>query len=617
MAGLFQANPEYLKSILEDLQEGVIQLPDFQRGWVWDSDRIRGVIASISRDFPVGAVMMLETGGQTVFKTRPVQGVANSETTEPEILILDGQQRLTSLFQATIFGSVVETINTKKQPIKRWYYIDMRRALLKPDEREEAIIAVDENRKLISFGGGVELDLSSQEMEFEHLMFPCSFVFDPSDWRTKFNSYWRHDSEKTKFFDQFEKAIIDQFKQYQLPVITLNRKVTKEAVCHVFEKVNTGGITLTAFELLTATYAAQNFALRDDWYGPANSSGNALGLRPALAKHKVLQGVQSTDFLQAVALLQTYRRLLAAKASGAPADELPAVSCTRLSVLNIPLDDYLSLRTTILDGFIAAGKFVREQHIFRAKDLPYQSQLVPLAAIIATLGKQWEDHGNKEQLARWYWCGVMGELYGGAIETRFARDLVEVVNWIQTNETKPKTVLDSSFNPTRLYTLRSRGSAAYKGIYALLMRQACQDFRTGAPITAQVFDDERIDIHHIFPQKWCKDNGIDARIYDSIINKTAISARTNRMIGGKAPSIYLTAIEKSAKIPSHKLNTVLTTHNIDPALLRNDSFSSFMEHRRDELLALIKLATGNVLSLATTEAEPLEESDDIDQEEYA
>src|SRR5262245_2313826 len=216
--------------MLDDLGSGATQLPDFQRGWVWDSDRIRGVIASVSRDFPVGAVMMLKTGGDIQFKTRPVQGVTDPEQKAPDTLILDGQQRLTSLYQATLLGKVVETQNAKKQPITRWYYIDMPRAILKPDEREEAIVAVDEDRKIIGFGGKVETDVSNPEFEFEKLMFPCAAVFDPSDWRTKFNAYWKHAPEKTKFFDKFEKDIIDRFKQYQLPVITLTEKVSKEAV---------------------------------------------------------------------------------------------------------------------------------------------------------------------------------------------------------------------------------------------------------------------------------------------------------------------------------------------------------------------------------------------------
>jgi len=142
-----------------------------------------------SRDFPVGAVMMLKTGGGITFKTRPVQGVFDPEQKEPDTLILDGQQRLTSLFQATLFGQAVETENAKKQPIKRWYYLDMQRALGQPDEREDAIIAVDQDRKIIGFGGKEELDVSTPELEFEKLMFPFSSVFDPSDWRTRFNAF--------------------------------------------------------------------------------------------------------------------------------------------------------------------------------------------------------------------------------------------------------------------------------------------------------------------------------------------------------------------------------------------------------------------------------------------
>jgi len=361
-----------------------------------------------------------------------------------------------------------------------------------------------------------------------------------------------------------------------------------------------------------SAYAAQNFALRNDWFGPGKKEEGTLGVQLDLAKQNVLRKVGNTDFLQAIALVQTYRRNLAARKLGTPEDQLPAVSCTRLSVLNIPLADYKSYRAEVRDAFIAAGKFVREQNIFRARDLPYQSQLVPLAAIIATLGKKWEDHGNKAKLSQWFWCGVLGELYGGAIETRFARDLVDVVNWITNKGPEPKTILDSSFNPTRLNTLRSRGSAAYKGIYALLMREGGKDFRTSSPITAQVFEDEHIDIHHIFPQKWCKDAKIDPKIFDTIINKTAISARTNRMIGGKAPSLYLKEIEKRAGISRNELNSTLETHLIDPSLLREDEFVKFIDARRTELLELIASATGKAMGAAVDEPEPIES--DVEEE---
>lgn len=83
-------------------------------------------------------------------------------------------------------------------------------------------------------------------------------------------------------------------------MITLKREVPKEAVCHVFEKVNTGGMVLNAFELLTATYAADNFNLRDDWYG--NTDRGVEGIHLRFLKKKVLQGITNTDFLQTVTL---------------------------------------------------------------------------------------------------------------------------------------------------------------------------------------------------------------------------------------------------------------------------------------------------------------------------
>jgi hypothetical protein len=142
------------------------------------------------------------------------------------------------------------------------------------------------------------------------------------------------------------------------------------------------------------------------------------------------------------------------------------------------------------------------------------------------------------------------------------------------------------------------------------MREGGKDFRTGAPITAQVFDDERIDIHHIFPQKWCKSEKIDAKVFDSIINKTAISARTNRMIGGKAPGLYLSEIERRAGIAASDLDATLTTHLIDAPLLRGNKFSESMSARRAQLLLLISDATGKALGLAVDEPEPVNDDEE-------
>jgi hypothetical protein len=125
-------------------------------------------------------------------------------------------------------------------------------------------------------------------------------------------------------------------------------------------------------------------------------------------------------------------------------------------------------------------------------------------------------------------------------------------------------VIDANFTRTRLLTLRTRNSAAYKGLHALLMRDGAQDFRTGVPIDEASFWDERIDIHHIFPQAWCVKQGIPSQRYNSIVNKAAVSARTNRIIGGQAPSAYLQRIQDQAGIDAERMDQILGTHVIDP-----------------------------------------------------
>ena len=99
----FTSDKESLQDILKAIKGGKYQLPEFQRGWVWDDIHILSLLASVSLSYPIGAVMMLENGNPDVrFKPRPVEGVDLPTAVEPERFILDGQQRLTSLFQSLL-----------------------------------------------------------------------------------------------------------------------------------------------------------------------------------------------------------------------------------------------------------------------------------------------------------------------------------------------------------------------------------------------------------------------------------------------------------------------------------------------------------------------------------
>jgi len=615
MAGsTFQTNPFDLNKLLDDCHRGVVQLPDFQRSWVWDEERIRSLIASVSRAFPVGALMSLDAGGPVNFKPRPVEGApVEAKQSSPQSLLLDGQQRMTSLYQVTVRGKVVATVTPKNKKVKRWFYIDIRKSFDSSVEREEAIIGVPEDRILrTAFGRETVLDLSSPEREYASLMFPVSQVFDWDKWQDGFDKHWRGDQNESvrEEFRTFKRQVLENFKYYRVPVITLDRSTSKEAVCVVFEKVNTGGKPLDAFELVTAMYAASGHELRKDWYGDDETKGRhrrfVETLRPAGTDAGIIANVSNTDFLQAISLFHTRDRRRAAEQAGKEGKDLPAVTCNRQALLNLPLDAYKRYEMQVERGFEQAAKFLHTLHIYRVFDLPYQSQIVPLAAVLADVGDFWEHDANRARLVRWYWNGVFGELYGSAVETRIARDFMEVPGWLKGGP-EPSTVSETMFRADRLKTMRMRLSAAYKGVNALLMKEGAQDFRSGQKFDHTVFFGENVDIHHIFPQDWCKNHGIQPKVYDSIINKTPLSYRTNRIIGGVAPSEYLAKLENGTDttpaIPGERLDAFLRSHLIDPSLLRTDDFGPFVADRQKRLLGLIERATGRAAYTGTVQEE--------------
>jgi len=326
-----------------------------------------------------------------------------------------------------------------------------------------------------------------------------------------------------------------------------------------------------------------------------------------------LDKTSEIDFIQAVTLFSSYRRKVDLESAGQK-DNLPAVSAKRKEMLNLKLEDYVKYKNQVVGGFIKASKILVENHIFHSRDVPYTTQLVPMAAILSELGTEIDNVGNKNKLMRWFWCGVFGELYGSANETRYALDIVQVVDWITKEGPEPKTIYDANFVPSRLHTLRTRNSAAYKGIYAILMDDNTRDWLSGTKIDFSTYFSESIDIHHIFPVAWCekKENAISRNDYDSIINKTPLSGRTNRIVSGDAPSKYLDRIMKNAGVLDDEFVEILQSHVVNPEFMYKDDFYSFFNDRKERILQKIEKVMGKMI---VREQEIMEEGIYISDEE--
>jgi len=559
--------------IMKGIDNGSTRLPDFQRGWVWDDERIRALIASITCSYPIGAIMLLEYGGDEIrFKSRAFTNVLDDGKT-PDMLVLDGQQRLTSVYCAMYSKEPVPTQTIKKEDIQRYYYLDIEKCLNPEVDRVDAIVSVPADKKVKEgFGHVIVTDVSTSEDEFEKHMFPLNIVFDSiasEEWKDGYRDYHKSD-EITKRLRRLTAEVLNPIIKYTLPVIQLDKTTPKEAVCQVFENVNTGGVALTVFELVTATFAAEDFTLRDDW------DMRALKMKQSDGTFNLLSVVAATDFLASLTLLAQLRgnRTLAVK---------------RKDVLSLSLADYKAYADDLTDGYIKAARFLAQQSILAPRDLPYTTQFVPLSVLMTVLGNRAENGVVKAKLAAWYWCGVFGEMYGSANETRYANDVSGVLAWVNGGE-EPDTVNRAFFQPTRLLSLQTRNGAAYKGVMALVLDEGAKDFISGNKMDFTNFVADFVDIHHIFPQKYCESKGYDQRKWNSIVNKTPISFRTNRTIGGVAPSVYLKAIEKL--VSADVLDENIKSHGIDVTSLREDDFDTFFAVRAKTLLELIGKAMG-------------------------
>ena len=584
-------NPDQLKELLDAVEDGRIQLPEFQREWVWDDEHVKSLLASICQSFPIGAIMMLEAGGDIRFKSRLVESVPSNSISSPSDFLLDGQQRLTSLYQALRHSGPVNTRSRRGKSIKRWYYINMLKALEDNLDWEDIIQSMPENKRAPrNFRRENPLDLSSPELEYEEHMVPTNCLLEGEDWRFEYQNYWDqrgghpHEEGAKGCCSKFKSHVRDKLMSYHLPVLRLNKETPKEAVCTVFEKVNTGGVPLNTFDLVTAAFAADDFELRRDWAERRKRLYN---------KFMNLQGIEGEQFLQTVTLLTSQGHQQDAINSREPSGQVPAISCKKRDILDLNLSDYKKWADKAERGFEHAAQFLHRQFIFRKEDVPYNTQLVPLAAIYASLEKKLHRADAIERLARWFWSGIFGEAYGGAIETQFALDLAQVGEFIRSGS-EPRLVTEANLAAERLISLRKRNSAAYKGLYALQMKCGARDWQTGEPLSFAIWNDVSIDIHHIFPVDWCTSEKRTPKVpqvlYDSIINKTPIDARTNRDIGGSAPSDYLK--ELSDKIDVQILDRVLLAHWIEPDLLRQDKFSESFIERGQAMLDLIYKTIG-------------------------
>lgn len=579
---MFKSDDRSLRKLMEALVEGELQIPEFQRDWVWDDDDIRSLIASISLSYPVGSLLLLNYNESSLeLQSRNIEPVLEVKRSKPDVLVLDGQQRLTALYLALCAAHTKEALALKASKRRRIYYLDIKGCVTQNSDREDAVVSEwltfdnSDLRRTAEQGDEVS------EAEYERHYFPLHIIFNDrrrERWLEGYCAYHKIDREENQDLGSFEKQVLGAIRDYELPSIEISGQASIETICQMFEKINSQGKALTTFELLTARFAISGFNLRKDW----------TDRRRALSKYGATSRLSAMDFVRAVTLLVTYRR----------GEQGESVSCKPKAILSLSQEEYESAAADIEAGFGHVGKFAKKEGILAPAHIPYVPQLITLAVVMSCLGDTTRKEAQKK-LRQWFWCVVFGEMYSQSADSKCAADVAELIPWIDGNAQAPSTVSKASLSADSLLRLDSRRSSAFRGIMALLRKEKCKDFRTREELCEMV---RGVDNHHIFPEAYCRDRELPKENWNSVVNRTLITAKTNRQIGGNAPSKYLPMFCQDNKIEKSEMKEILTAHFIKYSAVTKDDFGSFFRTRANKIIRAIERVTGKIAGDAESEA---------------
>jgi hypothetical protein len=546
-------NPRSLKDLLAEIHSRTMALPDFQRDFVWEPGATQELIVSIANNYPAGSILRVRDA-KRVFAAREFEGAPTLNGQKHTFLVLDGQQRLTSLYQA--FYGVGE----------HCYYLDLKK-LVNGNDFEEAIFHVRATTKWAK--ARENFDIQAKE-----LILPLSILKGGAggflQWLLQVTNPMPQADRTgmldalTKINDQWIKIIDD----YHFPVVTLSDQTEPDALCTIFETLNRTGVKLSVFELLTARFWPQNINLRDLW-------DKSRGEYPIINDFDV----DPYYVLQAISL--------ACRKSP---------SCKRSDVLNLAAADITEWWSRVIIGLKTGLEILKDDcRVIQPKWLPYQTMIAPLAAVIAKVGslKTAEAGVHREKLKRWFWCSVFGQIYESAPNSKSAKDVIEVFDWLG-GASLPESVSTLRFDPKALRDITPRQRAIYRGSICLMLTNGTRDFHTQAVITGKLMNEEGIDDHHVFPANYLeKEKGLKvARQRDCILNRTLIDRTTNQMINDRAPSKYMTEIRNTSGFP---FDAVLASHWLpsgSDSPLWNDDYEGFLTWREKRLWQEIQRVTG-------------------------
>src|SRR6266571_3129526 len=534
-----KANPENLLTIVRDAYSGKVVLPEFQRSFVWTREDIEELLVSIMKGYFVGTFLLLDTpSDKPMIPFRPVEGLeainssASHQTQQTVRLVLDGQQRITSLFYVLYEPPI--PLRNAKNPYRFFFRID----LALDADPEDAIYGISQaDRRRMT---------EMEKLVADYRAIPFALFRDASrfySWLYKEQTILKNDKEKhliESFYHRFEK--------FMVPVVALSAAAGKDNIVNIFERINRTGVSLGLFDLAAARLYLKDVKLRDLWD------------RLAGANQELTKTIKPEFLLKVIAIWEGKEprkvNLLDV------IDELPKDRFVHQweQATHFMAEAYKRLTAT-QGGY---GAFDKDW-------IPYSTLLVPLASLLYAMQERKSGADAYRKLDQWYWGNVFAQRYDSAVDTKSFQDFKEVVAWLE-GAPPPPWLGSPSVDIFNLSVDEPR-SALYRGMMCLVVLEGARDFINGQPAVLKNCQDD-----HIFPRS--KFGGKERNV-NAILNRTLISS--NQIKSDKRPSEFLPVILKEHGGDSNRLRQTLSSHLISETAhhaMERDDFDGFVAARR-------------------------------------
>lgn len=426
-----------IAELLEAIHAGSVVLPEFQRDFDWGDDRVIQLLATITRRWPAGSLLLQVVSGPTFFRMRGFDGGPEVQQERVRYAVLDGQQRLTALYHAVYdTGPYIYAVRAKA---------------LHPeasiDELEENIASFRRDAWDSKFRGG-EFTPSADWIPFYAVRSPVDFFMWRDEVASQSSAY--PDSDLALTLSDAYRHGLESFHTYQLPAVLVEDDLEPAAIARIFERVNRGGLTLSAFDLMVAKTFESGWNLRDKW-------------SEAKANRPILEEFFGEDGMPAIRVIALKQR-----------DSVRERDVLGLTGLAVRTDWEAAVAATA----DALDFLVNHCGVVNPRWLPYGGMVITLASLALEV----DLFEHKRLLLQWFLSRAFALRYEVAANTVTVEEYHHLRNRVQGRVPVQQVTIST---PALREATRKRLGAAWRAFMAALALNGAIDPVTGAALNGR------------------------------------------------------------------------------------------------------------------------------------